>query len=245
MRECRLSLGSRPGYPPARPRPMPAILDALQTSELFKLAALLLITAPAVIAGAWFVAARPRAALGAAATLSATMVYSAYDPWWSERSDVLTWMLGYPVLYGATASAWFATLFGAIRVARGSTVTPSRWVLVTALLLGGSITAERAIRDGLPRGARGLSFDAVRWQLDRGEDRSRVRMLRDLTTRVLPGLTRDVVLAQLGEPDSSSPTQMTFYVGDDPDCLMPIDPLMLEVRFDAEGRCVGTKVRAT
>ena len=224
---------------------MPAILDALQTKEFAKLAALLLIAAPAVLAGAWFVAARPRAALCAAVALASTMTYSAFDPWWAERSDVLTWLLGYPALYGATASAWLATLFGAIRVARGTGSPPSRWVLVTALLLGGSISAERTIRDGLPRGARGLPFDSVEWQLDRDDDRSRVRMLRDLTTRVLPGLARDDVLARLGEPESSSPRLLTFYVGQDPDCLMPIDPLMLEVHFDAEGRCVGTRIRST
>ena len=77
---------------------MPAILDALQTKEFAKLAALLLIAAPAVLAGAWFVAAIPRAALCAAVALASTMTYSAFDPWWAERSDVLTWMLGYPAL---------------------------------------------------------------------------------------------------------------------------------------------------
>ncbi|MGA0060872.1 MAG: hypothetical protein ACO3RU_14930 [Planctomycetota bacterium] len=223
---------------------MPALLDALDASELPKLAVLLLIAAPGVLAGAWFVAARPRAALGASAVLAGTMVYSAYDPWWSEHSDVLTWTLGYLALYTATISAWLATLAGAVRIARGATPRPSRIVLLTALVLGGSIAAERTIRNGLPRGARGLAFDPVAWQLEH-DDRSRVRMLRDLTHRVLPGLAREAVLARLGEPESSSPEQMTFYLGADPDCLMPIDPLMLEVHFDAAGICIGTLVRTS
>lgn len=224
---------------------MPAVLDVLQSTELAKLAAILLILSPAVLAGAWFVAARPRWALGAASVLCGTMVYSAYDPWWSEHSDVLTWTLGYPALYGATASAWLAVLAGAVRIARGASPAPSRVVLLTALLLGTSITTERAIRNGLPRGARSSDFDPIAWQLVREDDRCRVRMLRDLTHRVLPGLGREAVLARLGEPDSSSPERMTFYLGHDPDCLMPIDPLMLEVRFDGQGVCVGTLVRST
>jgi hypothetical protein len=224
---------------------MPAILDVLQSTEFSNLAALLLILAPAVLAGAWFVAAVPRCALGAAAVLGGTMVYSAYDPWWSEHSDVLTWTLGYPALYSATVSAWLAVLAGAIRIARGTIPAPSRVVLLTALLLGSAITTERSIRNGLPRGARSSDFDPIAWQLLHEDDRCRVRMLRDLTHRVLPGLGREAVLARLGEPDSSSAERMTFYLGHDPDCLMPIDPLMLEVRFDSRGVCVGTLVRST
>jgi hypothetical protein len=224
---------------------MPATLHLLLASELSKLAVLLLITAPILLAGTWFVVARPRTALGAAAVLAGTMIYSAYDPWWSEHSDVLTWMIGYPALYGATSSAWVATLIGAVRVARGRGPTPSRIVLVTALLLGTAITAERTIRNGLPRGARGLAFDPIAWQLERNDGRARVRMLRDLTHHVLPGLGRDGVLARLGEPESSSPGQMTFYLGEDPDCLMPIDPLMLDVQFDSAGKCTGTRVRSS
>jgi hypothetical protein len=123
-----------------------------------------------------------------------------------------------------------------------------------------SFTAFHFLRSwipkGLPTGSLEDRFDAAVWNEPGAggmpvpqKTTKRQRMLGDLVWNVLPGKSRDEIIALLGQPDSNackffhrSESDLVYPLGWQRDLVVNLDSEVLRVEFDEENRFTSFRV---
>jgi hypothetical protein len=109
------------------------------------------------------------------------------------------------------------------------------------ILIGvGGATALLALAAGGYMATTAGSFDSERWKAQRNSaarENPRAGMLGNLKDRLRPGMTRDEVVALLGEPEAKE-KEDTRYVYDLGASAFGVDYEYYVVEFDADGKVV-------